>query len=379
MSDFSAWESVVEYEDGQRRSWGEWKRDVAEAKAPSNPEDIRIFRGIADAIVIDEANDSSRTIKAIITGPEVDRMGDTIDPDGWDFSMYQKNPVVLWAHDHGTPPVGRSLKIWKSGTKWMSEDEFAPAHAHELAETIYQLVKGKFLNATSVGMIPREYDFDEENWTFSFRTQELIEHSIVPVPAYPKALITARSAGANLAPLRTFCERFLDEFHDESGLWIAKSKIKALTKALGSGRGLRFFDMDTDEIKSFVTERTGEDIPVIPDEIESQAEETDVPTVVLHFEGDDGDTVVLESDSNDIDVEELAKKVAEILSVADVDEDPQIEETEEENDEPVFQIVDDEPEPESVFAVDVDALSDELKAQVDDVKRLITSVTGRIV
>jgi hypothetical protein len=26
-------------------------------------------------------------------------MGDTIEQSGWDLNAYQRNPVVLWAHD----------------------------------------------------------------------------------------------------------------------------------------------------------------------------------------------------------------------------------------------------------------------------------------
>ena len=48
---------------------------------------------------------------------ELSRDGMSVDLDGMDFSNYEKNPVVLYAHDHmgrtdsGGLPIGRTLRL----------------------------------------------------------------------------------------------------------------------------------------------------------------------------------------------------------------------------------------------------------------------------
>ena len=37
---------------------------------------------------------------------DLDRDEERIDPDGWDLKHYQKNPVILWAHDSRIPAIG---------------------------------------------------------------------------------------------------------------------------------------------------------------------------------------------------------------------------------------------------------------------------------
>jgi hypothetical protein len=45
-----------------------------------------------------------------------------------------------------------------------------------------------------------------------FTRQDLLEHSACPVPAHPQALTLARSKGIDVAPLKSWAEKMLDEF-----------------------------------------------------------------------------------------------------------------------------------------------------------------------
>jgi HK97 family phage prohead protease len=244
--DSGYWDSFVEFSDGETLPLKQWRSNIAKG---SDDEIPTIYKASANSIVISEATEKGRVIESIITGPEKDRYGDTVDPDGWDFKNYQRNPVVLWAHNNLSPPIGKSLEIKRRGKQWVSKDEFAQQHQNPLSETIFQLVKGGFVNATSVGFLPTDYDFDEDEWTFEFKKQELLEHSFVPVPAYPKALVTARSKGIDLEPLRDFCERYLDEHHQNKGLYVPVTKLLAVTNSLGYEHGTKFFDLSVPEMK----------------------------------------------------------------------------------------------------------------------------------
>ena len=41
------------------------------------------------------------TLEAIFSTQDVDRHGDIVLQDGWDISMFKKNPVILNSHNYG--------------------------------------------------------------------------------------------------------------------------------------------------------------------------------------------------------------------------------------------------------------------------------------
>jgi HK97 family phage prohead protease len=247
------WPGMVRLSDGNVCSLKEFR---SICKSGSDVEVGAIFKAATGTISIGEATEKSRVVKTIITGPEKDRYGDTVNNEGWDFKNYEKNPVVLWAHSQRDAPIARSLELKQKRKLWESTDEFATAEQNPFAETIFQLVKGKFVNATSVGFLPTDFDFDDETWTFDFKKQELLEHSFVPVPAYPKALVTARNSGIDLNPLMEHTVRFMDECSSESGLYLPTEKVYAVLRGLGYGEAKSFFDMSVDDIQEAVTEKT---------------------------------------------------------------------------------------------------------------------------
>jgi len=124
------------------------------------------------------------TFEAIISGIKTDRYGDTIDPEGWDLKNYKKNPVLLWAHDHSIPAVGKALKVWVEDKVLKLKGEFAPT---QFAQELKLLAEGGFLKAFSVGFAPKDYKFNDKG--VDFLSQELLETSFVNVPAYADALM----------------------------------------------------------------------------------------------------------------------------------------------------------------------------------------------
>ena len=129
-----------------------------------------------------------RKMSFTISTAAVDRDGDTIDPKGWDLGSYAKNPVVLWAHDYSKPPVGKAVNIKSTEHGLQADVEFLPQGMDPFADMIHDMCKGGFLNATSVGFRGMEYDEASGRKGYDFKKQELLEFSIVPVPANPEAL-----------------------------------------------------------------------------------------------------------------------------------------------------------------------------------------------
>jgi HK97 family phage prohead protease len=167
-----------------------------EAAAKGGADDLFVRKALVPDSVEPLAN--TRIVRFVISTGAVDRDNDTINPKGWELQAYLQNPVVLWAHDYKALPVGRAVAVAASDGKLVSDCEFA---THEFAETVYQLVKGGFLKAASVGFKPRKYTINDQRQGLDYAEQELMEWSIVPVPANPEALSLAKAAGVDVEPV----------------------------------------------------------------------------------------------------------------------------------------------------------------------------------
>lgn len=143
----------------------------------------------------------ARTVRFCITTGSVDRDNDTINPKGWDVSDFLRNPVVLWSHDYSQLPVARALDVTATGNGLESTAQFPPKGVHAFADTVFELLAGGFLNATSVGFRPLEAERAPDRDGIDFQRQSLLEWSIVPVPANADALMVARGKGVDMAPL----------------------------------------------------------------------------------------------------------------------------------------------------------------------------------
>lgn len=155
----------------------------------------------------------SRLVEFTITTDRLDRDQDTIAVDGWDFKDYQKNPVVLWCHDHYSMPIARSLSLTLGGNSIKSICEFAPKElAGGFGYMVYRMYAEGFMNAVSVGMQPMEWSVaSDRKYGLNYLKQSLLEYSCVPVPANADALAVARSKGIDMSPMRDWASRMLDE------------------------------------------------------------------------------------------------------------------------------------------------------------------------
>jgi HK97 family phage prohead protease len=139
-------------------------------------------------------DDGSRVVTFCFSDGSVDRVGDTINPHGWQLSGFRANPVCLWAHDSSSPPIGRVLRTYISAERLMGQVQFASGDIYPFADQVYRLVKNGFINSVSVGFQPIEWRFsddDDRQFGIDFIRQELLEISVVPVPANQNALIEA--------------------------------------------------------------------------------------------------------------------------------------------------------------------------------------------
>lgn len=150
-----------------------------------------------------KAATDSGGFRVVISTPAVDRQGESVDQNLWDLESYLKNPVVLWAHDYGSLPIGVATNLEKQvvdgQAALVAEGKFAPEEANPFAQQVRRLYDAGILRATSVGFIPSSMRMDGK----SESGNELLEFSFVPVPANAEALSLAQAQklGLNLGLL----------------------------------------------------------------------------------------------------------------------------------------------------------------------------------
>lgn len=148
----------------------------------------------------DIKKNSDGTYEYVASDETVDRYGDVIRVSGWELKNYKANPVVLFAHQKDNP-VGTAPKVWTEGTKLMVRIKLADEGTSPFIDTLRKLMDQKIVRAVSVGFLPTKqpnYIRDEKNDRITgveYIGQELLENSLVTVPANPMALQTAKAMG----------------------------------------------------------------------------------------------------------------------------------------------------------------------------------------
>jgi len=147
-----------------------------------------------------EFDEEERTDIGLISTITPDRDMEIMLPSGCKLDNFRKNPVVQYAHNHQLLPIGKALWIKATDTGLIAKTKYANT---EFANDIWELKKGGFLNAYSVGYIPLSYTEDEkeiEQIKAKYGIQEdvlvrrvtkeweLLEYSVCNVPANPEAL-----------------------------------------------------------------------------------------------------------------------------------------------------------------------------------------------
>lgn len=155
----------------------------------------QIAKGYLQVIKAEENETEGRLGRCIISTETVDRMGDEIMADGWDFKAFFKNPRLLWSHNSGwgddRPSIGRVEDVEVTDGKVY----FTPVFdlKDSFAAEIYRKFKDNFLNAFSVGFRALEYTFTDTG--IKFLKQEALEFSAVNVPANAEALAKLKEMG----------------------------------------------------------------------------------------------------------------------------------------------------------------------------------------
>ena len=166
------------------------------------------------AVELSTVDGETRCVSAILNTEDVGLDNHVIRTAGLDTESYMVGGgLVPFCHKTDEPPVARMLELSKRGTVLTGRMQFADAETYPFADTVYRLLRGKYLNATSISWLPVEWERTVDRSRpggIDFNKSRLLEASIVPLPANPAALITARSRGIDTRPLFDWLERALD-------------------------------------------------------------------------------------------------------------------------------------------------------------------------
>lgn len=148
-----------------------------------------------------EFDEADRSFTAIASVESPDRAGDVISVKGWKLENYRKNPVLLSHHDLYSPPVGKAVRTpWVSGKQLLFRPKFSSTNPQ--ADLLFGLFKEKMLKGFSVGFLPIRFEKIKDKKGSSdrmsfhdpifYKEQELLEISVVAIPAHQDALAEIR-------------------------------------------------------------------------------------------------------------------------------------------------------------------------------------------
>jgi HK97 family phage prohead protease/HK97 family phage major capsid protein len=137
-------------------------------------------------------------LEFVLSDDTPDRLDDIIEASGWELKNFKKNPVALFNHSSDFP-IGkwRNLRVEKNELR--GHLELAPEGTSPRIDEIRKLIDVGILKAVSVGFRPLEHkrrsedEKDYKGFGHRFIRSELVETSVVAVPANANALAVAKS------------------------------------------------------------------------------------------------------------------------------------------------------------------------------------------
>jgi HK97 family phage major capsid protein/HK97 family phage prohead protease len=197
---------------------------------------------------IKAVDDESRVIKGIATSPQVDRVGDIIEPLGVKF----QNPLVLlWQHDHEKPigtvvfdkPTAKGVTFTATIAKI---DE--PGTLKDRVDEAWQSVKAQIVRAVSIGFRSLENEQIAGSWGTRYIQTEVYELSLVSVPANADCRLTSiKSFDVGLPAAQGKKETPVVRLNKPAGASATVTKKLPVTPKPEEGQDMNY----SEQIKSF--------------------------------------------------------------------------------------------------------------------------------
>jgi HK97 family phage prohead protease/HK97 family phage major capsid protein len=153
----------------------------------------------------DVGEDGSINIKGLASTNALDRTGDVIDHNAWKqggLDNYGDNPIILFNHNYDRP-IGRAK--YCDVTQHGLEIE---AKISKSAGDVVDLIKDGVLGAFSVGFKVKDAEYNKETDGFFIKSAELLEVSVVSIPANQTATFSISKSFDNDDEYQEFKQQF---------------------------------------------------------------------------------------------------------------------------------------------------------------------------
>lgn len=131
--------------------------------------------------------DEMKVFGVVGSDDSIDRHGDRINPAGWDLENFKKNPVIMLNHNYQQFPIGKAINVRRSKNSLLFDIQFSKTLP--LAREAFNLIKEGIMKAWSVGFLVLEWA--KSGSEFTIDKMELLELSLVGLPANPNALLNS--------------------------------------------------------------------------------------------------------------------------------------------------------------------------------------------
>lgn len=159
---------------------------------------------------------------------DIDRSGDVVPKSVWEAGIqnYLKNPIILAQHKYDDP-IGRM-------TEYKVDDKglWVKARISSAAEEVFGLIKDKILTAFSIGFRILDAEYNSAAEVFVIKELELVEISVVSVPANQNTLFDLSKAFENDSDYKQFKQQFAPKGDSAKGLESTTEAKSTTTKEL---------------------------------------------------------------------------------------------------------------------------------------------------
>lgn len=248
-------------------------------------------------------DEKTRTVEFIISDNTTDRYGDIVNQD-WDLKNYWNNPVLLWGHDPSQIDnvLGKCLEIntqeEDDRTLTTAKFQLAEAGTSKGVDTVFKLIQQGILKTVSVGFISHEIAQAENQKGETqniLKGNELLEVSVVPIPANPNAIALSYEDGSLNDKDIKFMEKSL-----ENALTLVKKSVYdkiEISKNSKTQSQKKEFQMTDEDVKKIVEALMAELSPILSElkpkedkKPEDKPEETSDETPTSETPNTDTDT-----------------------------------------------------------------------------------------
>lgn len=182
-----------------------WKETVlCDIKSKVSPKALSIieekllkpqqWRGTAKAVIksANIAAEDEMMIEGVANAADPDRGRELILSSAWNTDNFELNPIILFNHNHNWP-IGSCVeyKVEDQGLYYRACIGKPTAYPEltETQEMCRSLLAQGILRASSVGFMPLNIEYDEENDILRYTEVELLEISLVSIPMQQGSLL----------------------------------------------------------------------------------------------------------------------------------------------------------------------------------------------